>query len=551
MAIGTTSLRVAAVAAMLVGGGLLAACSSTATTASSKSAAITSACVVPSGWKSVVGTKEPGGASEYDVTSFDGTKIRVHWFPLSRSVGHAVTAPTVFMGPGWGETGSTDTTSRGLFGALDIASLWKAGYNVLTWDPRGFGKSGGAAQVDLASVEGRDVTRLISWVAQQKGVELDGPGNPRMGMVGASYGGGIQFATAAQDCRVDAIAPMIAWHSLTTSLYKNQTVKAGWSNILTQASAGASLNPNITHASATEQSEGIITKAQAAFFASRGPGALVAKVHQPTLILQGTVDDLFTLQEGVWNYEELKKAGTTVSMVWFCGGHGSCLTDPGTVIDEGKMSIEWMNRYVKDEPSAKALRGFEMVDQAGTTYSAPSYPPVAGSPVSATGSGTLELTSQGGSGPATASPTRSGASAIDAVALGVAPAKASNAIDVTIPFAAKAVVAGPPRLTMTYAGSAPPGTRPTRVFAQLVDPTTGLVLGNQITPIPVILDGSPHTISLPLEIVAFTAAMGSKLELQITPTTVAYSVPRLGGALTMTSIHISLPTATNLSVVNG
>ena len=547
----TTGLRAIVAATLLTGGGLLTACSSSATTSSTPTTATTS-CMPPAGWNSVVGTKAAGGAAEYNVMSFDGTEIRVHWFPLSTSVGHAVTAPTVLMGPGWGETGSTDTTSGGLFGSLDIAALWKAGYNVLTWDPRGFGKSGGAAQVDDASVEGRDVTRLISWVAQQKGVELDGPGNPRMGMVGASYGGGIQFATASQDCRVDAIAPMIAWHSLTTSLYKNQTVKSGWSNILTAGAAAAKLNPNITQASTDEQATGVISPAEAAFFASRGPGALVAKVHQPTLILQGTVDDLFTLQEGVWNYELLKKAGTTVSMVWFCGGHGSCLTDPGTVIDEGSMSIEWMDRYVKDDASAKSLEGFEMVDQAGTTYTAPAYPPAAGSPVSAAGSGgTLSLTADGGSGPATASPSRSGASAIDAVALGVTPAKASNATNVSIPFAHEAVVAGAPRLTMTYSGTSPGGSRPTRVFAQLVDPTTGIVLGNQITPIPVILDGSTHTLSFPLEIVAFTAATGSHLELQITPTTVAYAVPQLGGSITMSAIHISLPTATNLTEVHG
>ena len=42
-------------------------------------------------------------------------------------------------------------------------------------------------------------------------------------------------------------------------------------------------------------------------------------------------------------------------------------------------------------------------------------------------------------------------------------------------------------------GHAPPGARPTRVFAQLVDDATGIVLGNQITPIQVVLDGRTHT----------------------------------------------------------
>ena len=51
-------------------------------------------------------------------------------------------------------------------------------------------------------------------------------------MSGASYGGGIQLVTAAIDSRPDAIAPVIAWHSLVTSLYKARPPKAGWGSAL-------------------------------------------------------------------------------------------------------------------------------------------------------------------------------------------------------------------------------------------------------------------------------------------------------------------------------
>ena len=80
-------------------------------------------------------------------------------------------------------------------------------------DPRGFGDSTGLAEVDSPAFEAKDVSRLIDWVATRPGVELDAPGDPRMGMVGGSYGGGIQWVTAAQDCRIDAIVPTISWHS--------------------------------------------------------------------------------------------------------------------------------------------------------------------------------------------------------------------------------------------------------------------------------------------------------------------------------------------------
>ena len=177
----------------------------------------------------------PGSSSDYDVVSFDGTRIRVHWFPLpSRGGETGVTRPTVLKGPGWGLAGDVNTAGSGygLFGDLGIHALNAAGYNVLTWDPRGFGKSGGTVETDSPDFEGRDVVRLIDWVTQQPGVRLDGTGDPRLGMVGASYGGGIQLVTAAIDCRVDAIVPQIAWHSLDTSLYRTQTVKSGWGDLL-------------------------------------------------------------------------------------------------------------------------------------------------------------------------------------------------------------------------------------------------------------------------------------------------------------------------------
>ena len=81
---------------------------------------------------------------------------------------------------------------------------------------------------------------------------------PRVGMVGESYGGGIQFAAAERDCRIDAIAPTIAWNSLGTSLDKNQTPKSGWGNILAGVSSTAKLDPEITAADHEMDTTGVI-----------------------------------------------------------------------------------------------------------------------------------------------------------------------------------------------------------------------------------------------------------------------------------------------------
>ena len=102
-------------------------------------------------------------------------------------------------------------------------------------------------------------------------------------------------------------------------------------------------------------------------------------------------------------------------------------------------------------------------------------------------------------------------------------------------------------MTLRYSGSSPAGVRPTRVFAQLVDDATGIVLGNQITPIAVVLDGQVHTTTVPLEIVAFTAKSGAHLTLQLVATTTSYAEPRLGGTIDFNSVKVELPTVTGVS----
>jgi ABC-2 type transport system ATP-binding protein len=208
-----------------------------------------------------------------------------------------------------------------------------------------------------------------------------------------------------------------------------------------------------------------------------------------------------------------------------------------------------MQHWVARDTSVPVLHGVVLVDQNGNGYASPSYPPPSGAPFSATGSGTLALVAGGGSGPPTIAPNAQAANAVDAVAYAVTPAPASNALNVQVSLTRHAVILGAPTLTLTYSGSVAPGARPTRVFAQLVDPVTGIVVGNQVTPVPVTLDGRPHTVAVPMETVAYTAMPGTTLELQLVSTTVAYATPRLGGSVDFSRIGVVLPTANDLSVL--
>lgn len=353
------------------------------------------------------------------VTSFDGTRLTVHFFPAAGLAG-GHRAPTVLVGPGWGSPGDTNPESPTVptAGSIGLGPLRHAGYNVLTWDPRGFGTSGGTVEVDSPQFEGRDVSALISFVARQPEALLDKPGDPRLGMASGSYGGGIQLVAAALDKRIDAIVPDIAWHSLLTSLDKNGAPKSGWSNLLFLAAAGHTLDPHVVSAHAQEVAGMPLSAANVGFFASRGPGALVAKIRAPTLLIQRTVDDLFTLQEAVDNYSLLRANGVPTKLLWFCGGHGDCDFPQGNTGLVQRDTLAWFARYLKRVHGTPTGPGFEWVDQTGHDHSAPSYPLPAGHPLGATGSGTLALLSTGGSGPLVGA----GVGPIGAVATSVTPA---------------------------------------------------------------------------------------------------------------------------------
>ena len=65
-----------------------------------------------------------------------------------------------------------------------------------------WGESGGYAHVENPNFEGKDVRRLVRLISNLGWVRQDGPGDPRLGAVGGSYGGGYQFLGAFESLRV-------------------------------------------------------------------------------------------------------------------------------------------------------------------------------------------------------------------------------------------------------------------------------------------------------------------------------------------------------------
>ncbi len=472
--------------------------------------------------------------TDFSVTSFDGTTITGDFFTPTAPAGGR-RAPTVLFGPGWGGAAFTDPTmpTDPTSGTIGVAPLLAAGYNVVSWNPRGFQTSTGQAEADSAFVEGRDVSAIVDWLAHQSWALLDRPGDPRVGMVGGSYGGEVQWAAAAVDRRIDAIAPDISWNSLVTSLVPNHTAKSGWDALLYGGAlmAGQRDDPRIDKAFIDGQASFQVPADDTKFLGARGRHDLATEVRTPALILQGTVDTLFPLNEAAVNYVELARNRVPVKMVWFCGGHGVCLTSPGDTSVIERDTLAWLARYLKKQATSTGP-GFEWLDQLGTWHSASSYRAVLPTGTArAHGSGSLDLVAAGGSGPG---PAVFGPAAI------VIATPAANAVNVPIHFARAASVLGPPLLSLTYTGQA--GQRDGRVLAQFVDSQTGVVLGSQITPIPVTLDGRPHHVTLPLEFLAAQATKGATFTLQLIADSTQIDTHPAGGTIGFSHIQVVLPT---------
>ncbi|WP_235009606.1 CocE/NonD family hydrolase [Mycobacterium sp. 3519A] len=483
-----------------------------------------------------VGYPVGSGARDVKVVSPDGTLIYVHFMPAS-GLKPGQKAPTVLNGPGLGLPGSTsingtplDAVLADATGMMSVGTLRHAGYNVVTWDPRGEWNSGGRLELNSPEFEGRDMSAIISWIADQPEARLDAPGDPRIGMVGVSYGGGIQLVTAANDHRVDAIVPAITYNNLVTTLYKNAAFRSSWATPLTVVMllTAGEINPRILPVAIYGALTGTMLPSDLAILDARNPD--ISKITAPTLLIQGTADTIFSLQQSDATAQTLIAKGVPTKVVWFCGGHGVCLNNPldlrdGALIQD--RTLDWLDRYVMGLPVSTGPQ-FEWVDQRGQWYSSNTYPVAAGGSIVTSSSQQRSLPLipyLGGSG-------------IPFVPIAFTAPYALNLR--TEKATTTTYVVGAPKLSFSYSGT---GTS-THVYAQLVDNQTGLVLSYLATPIPVTLDGATHTVDLPLEPVSYTMRPGDSVTLQLVGSAGLYAtVIPSGGVLNVSNMKLTLPTA--------
>ncbi|MEV4315233.1 alpha/beta fold hydrolase [Actinocrispum sp. NPDC049592] len=122
-------------------------------------------------------------------------------------------APAVLVAHGFG--GSKESVDG------DARELAQRGFVVLAWSARGFGRSSGEIALNSPDYEVQDTKQLVDWLAKRPEVQLDAPGDPRIGITGGSYGGAISLLLAGSDPRVDALVPVITYNDLSQALIPN------------------------------------------------------------------------------------------------------------------------------------------------------------------------------------------------------------------------------------------------------------------------------------------------------------------------------------------
>jgi ABC-2 type transport system ATP-binding protein len=309
-------------------------------------------------------------------------------------------APAVVLAHGFG--GSKDSV------ADDARDLAARGYVVLTYSARGFGRSTGQIGLDDPRYEVADLSTLIDRLAARDDVRLDGPGDPRVGVAGGSYGGALSLLGAAYDDRIDAIAPQITWNSLTSALFPSQvgdvdapTVAATpedaatgvykrlWSGLffgvgssptggllgalggdgaaadrarpdtssvdpaaVQQALTCGRFRADICAAYQTAAATGTLTPEIAAVLDRSSPAGVLDRIHAPTLLVQGTQDSLFGLGQADANARGIAANGTRVKVIWYTGGHDAAASD--RVAADLRDSIAgWFDHYLRgagDDP---------------------------------------------------------------------------------------------------------------------------------------------------------------------------------------------------------
>ncbi|MGW5124767.1 alpha/beta fold hydrolase [Streptomyces sp. NPDC004069] len=285
------------------------------------------------------------------MTMGDGARIDTSYFTPAAAGRH----PAVLLGHGFG--GSKNDVRQQ---AQDLA---RDGYAVLTWSARGFGRSTGKIGLNDPETEVADVSKLIDWLAGRPEVRLDKPGDPRVGVAGASYGGAISLLAAGHDHRVDAIAPAITYWNLADALFPGGVFKKLWAGAFINSGGGcAKFEPALCRMYERVAQSGRPDAEARRLLEERSPSAVADRIKVPTLLVQGQSDSLFPLGQADAAARAIRANGAPVDVDWIAGGHDGGDMETGRVQARVKT---WFDRYLKGDRNADTGPAFRVTRTGG------------------------------------------------------------------------------------------------------------------------------------------------------------------------------------------
>ena len=478
--------------------------------------------------------------------------------------------PAVLLGHGFG--GSKEDTRE------QAERLAADGYAVLTWSARGFGASTGRIGLNDPDREVADVSRLIDWLAERPEVTQDGPGDPRVGLAGASYGGAIALLAAGHDGRVDAIAPAVTYWDLGEALFPNGVFKQLWAGILFTTGAadpGLGAPPAAT---VDDPGCGRFTEELCALYqrvavagepdrealdllTEHSPVAVADRIDVPTLILQGQHDSLFPLDQSDAMVEALRANGAPVSVEWLWAGHDGGVSEAGRT--EGRVT-DWFDRHLRDDPSVDTgppfrvtrITGFDTTNGdtllSGATGDA--YPGLAGEPTAVELAGEPQtFVNPPGGAPAAVSTVPGLGGLSELSGLGIAPAidfPGQFARFDSPPLAERVRVTGAPTVRLRVASDTGTAVLFGKVYDVSPDGESQSLPAQLVAPLRVddVRGGREVTFQLPAVDYPFEA--GHRLRLVVSSTDTGYASPAGTARYTVALADdptLALPTAPDIA----
>src|SRR3954451_2128738 len=302
-------------------------------------------------WTAVADDKRAPVHREDQLMALDGVRIDTSYFTSS----DAGRRPAVLLAHGFG--GSKDDVRQ------QAENLARDGYAVLTWSARSFGRSTGKIGLNDPKGEVQDVRKLIDWLARQPEVQLDKPGDPRVGVAGASYGGAISLLAAGYDDRVDAIAPAITYWNLSDALFPNGVFKKLWAGIFVNSGGGCEkFEPRLCRMYERVAESGKPDARARALLTARSPSAVADRIDVPTLLMQGQSDSLFPLGHADAAAKAIRANGAPLDVDWIAGGHDGGDMETSRV---QARDTAWFDRYLKGEKGVDTGPAFRITRTGG------------------------------------------------------------------------------------------------------------------------------------------------------------------------------------------